>query len=174
MTLKPIETVYKGYRFRSRLEARWAVFLDTIGWDWRYDDEGYDLDGEWYLPDFRLLDVAEGTGLWLEIMGVKPEEDGREFQLARKLALHGPGGVAVAWGDCALPMGDVGFWLFDHHGDDTPGAFGACCRCGAPTVFATPVSQCLECGGAVSALAPTILAGYDAARQARFEHGAGT
>ena len=23
--LKPIETIYNGYRFRSRLEARWAV-----------------------------------------------------------------------------------------------------------------------------------------------------
>lgn len=23
--LKPIETVYDGYRFRSRLEARWAA-----------------------------------------------------------------------------------------------------------------------------------------------------
>lgn len=26
MTIKPIETVYNGYRFRSRLEARWARF----------------------------------------------------------------------------------------------------------------------------------------------------
>lgn len=25
-----IETEYKGYRFRSRLEARWAVFFDTL------------------------------------------------------------------------------------------------------------------------------------------------
>lgn len=25
--IKAIETEYKGYRFRSRLEARWAVFF---------------------------------------------------------------------------------------------------------------------------------------------------
>jgi hypothetical protein len=28
--IKAIETSYKGYRFRSRLEARWAVFFDAL------------------------------------------------------------------------------------------------------------------------------------------------
>jgi hypothetical protein len=54
MTLKAIETRYKGYRFRSRLEARWAVFFDTLGIPYRYEPEGYDLDGLLYLPDFYL------------------------------------------------------------------------------------------------------------------------
>jgi hypothetical protein len=54
-TIKAIETVYNGYRFRSRLEARWAVFFDTLGVDYRYEAEGFDL-GEtgYYLPDFWL------------------------------------------------------------------------------------------------------------------------
>ena len=29
--IKPIETIYNGYRFRSRLEARWAVLFDALG-----------------------------------------------------------------------------------------------------------------------------------------------
>ena len=29
MEVKPIETTYNGYKFRSRLEARWAVFFDS-------------------------------------------------------------------------------------------------------------------------------------------------
>jgi hypothetical protein len=29
--LRPIDMVYNGYRFRSRLEARWAVFFDMLG-----------------------------------------------------------------------------------------------------------------------------------------------
>lgn len=37
--IKPIETVYKGYRFRSRLEARWAVFFDAQGIEWEYEPE---------------------------------------------------------------------------------------------------------------------------------------
>jgi hypothetical protein len=28
--LKPIETQFKGYRFRSRTEARWAIFFEQI------------------------------------------------------------------------------------------------------------------------------------------------
>lgn len=63
-TIKPIETVYRGYRFRSRLEARWAVFFDTLGVRWEYEQEGYDLgDSGWYLPDFQLSEY----GWWVEI-----------------------------------------------------------------------------------------------------------
>jgi hypothetical protein len=52
--LRPIETLYKGYRFRSRLEARWAVFFDAAGIEWQYEVEGFNLDGRRYLPDFWL------------------------------------------------------------------------------------------------------------------------
>lgn len=65
--IKAIETVYKGYRFRSRLEARWAVFFDNFGLNYQYESEGFDLDGTWYLPDFHLPEYD----LWLEI---KPPE----------------------------------------------------------------------------------------------------
>lgn len=54
MNIKPIETRYKGYRFRSRLEARWAVFFDTLGIPWEYEKEGLLLDQTPYLPDFWL------------------------------------------------------------------------------------------------------------------------
>lgn len=66
--IKPIETNYKGYRFRSRLEARWAVFFDALGVAWDYEKEGYDLgDAGWYLPDFWLPSL----GIFVEI---KPGE----------------------------------------------------------------------------------------------------
>lgn len=53
--IKPIETNYKGCRFRSRLEARWAVFFDNLGIKWEYEPEGFELpDGTRYLPDFYL------------------------------------------------------------------------------------------------------------------------
>lgn len=54
MAIKAIETVYKGYRFRSRLEARWAVFFDERGDEWRYEPEGFELTSGRYLPDFYL------------------------------------------------------------------------------------------------------------------------
>jgi len=52
--IKPIPTKYKEYQFRSRLEARWAVFFDKSGIKWDYEIEGYDINGVWYLPDFYL------------------------------------------------------------------------------------------------------------------------
>ncbi len=70
--MKAIETLYKGYRFRSRLEARWAVYFDAIGLKWEYEPEGFEFkDGTRYLPDFRLPEV----GKWAE---VKPEPLTRE------------------------------------------------------------------------------------------------
>lgn len=62
--IKAIETMYNGYHFRSRLEARWAVFFDTLGIEYVYEKEGYDLgDAGWYLPDFWLPQV----NMWAEV-----------------------------------------------------------------------------------------------------------
>lgn len=52
-----IQTEYNGYLFRSRLEARWAVFFDALGIEYEYEPEGIVLsDGTQYLPDFYLPD----------------------------------------------------------------------------------------------------------------------
>jgi hypothetical protein len=53
--IKAIETSYKGYRFRSRTEARWAIWLDAMGIKWDYEYEGYNLGSAgYYLPDFLI------------------------------------------------------------------------------------------------------------------------
>jgi hypothetical protein len=55
--IKAIQTFYKGRNFRSRLEARWAVFFDTAKIDFLYEPEGFDLgEGLFYLPDFYIPD----------------------------------------------------------------------------------------------------------------------
>lgn len=76
--IKAIGTVYKGYRFRSRLEARWAVYFDAVKslagivpFSWEYEREGFDLNGIWYLPDFYLRFGFKGVIYWAEI---KPEQ----------------------------------------------------------------------------------------------------
>lgn len=76
---KPIETHYGGYRFRSRLEARWAVFFDALGIRYEYEKEGYKLASGKYLPDFWLPDWK----MWVEIKGRTPSE--REQRLASEL-----------------------------------------------------------------------------------------
>lgn len=54
--IKPIQTEYNGYRFRSRLEARWAVFFDAMGIKYEYEPEGFEHYDYRYLPDFYFPD----------------------------------------------------------------------------------------------------------------------
>lgn len=72
--IQPIQTKAYGRLFRSRLEARYAVFLSALGVDWQYEPEGFELEAGWYLPDFFLPKVKGGT--WLEI---KPHGSGSFF-----------------------------------------------------------------------------------------------
>ena len=65
MTIKPIETLYRGHYFRSKAEARFAVFLDCLGVKWEYEPQGFDLgNGLKYLPDFKIYDVEIWDENW--------------------------------------------------------------------------------------------------------------
>jgi hypothetical protein len=80
--MKAIDTRYHGYKFRSRLEARWAVFFDTMGIKWEYEKEGFKLGEFYYLPDFWMPQVK----MWAE---VKPNElNQHEKQLCQLLAME--------------------------------------------------------------------------------------
>lgn len=73
---RAIQTRYAGCHFRSRLEARWAVFFDTLGIKWEYEAQGYEcfwrLDMHYddtfrWLPDFYLPELnqlVEVKGTW--------------------------------------------------------------------------------------------------------------
>lgn len=52
--IKAIDTYYNGNYFRSRLEAKWAFFFDELKIDYKYEPEGYNVNGVMYLPDFYL------------------------------------------------------------------------------------------------------------------------
>jgi hypothetical protein len=181
--IKAIETVYKGYRFRSRLEARWAVFFDALGIEWEYEKEGYDLgDAGWYLPDFWLPQV----GMWAEVkpMAFAAEEEAKLRALClltehSGLMLDGAPTTRNYWGyqwvgSCEEDDDyQEGLFLDDfvlqepHYYWKTEGRFFACSGAGGyvvqPITWGHPVG-CLchlcDLGGAVAA-----------ARSARFEYG---
>lgn len=52
--MKVIETRFNGILYRSRTEARWAMYLTELGHDFIYEHEGFKTDLGWYLPDFYL------------------------------------------------------------------------------------------------------------------------
>jgi hypothetical protein len=93
MELKAIETRYKGYRFRSRLEARWAVFFEECGVKWGYEVEGFDLPSGRYLPDFYLSEAK----CFVEIKPTEP--DHRAYQLAGELLRASNKTVYIFFGD---------------------------------------------------------------------------
>ena len=88
--MKALNTYYNGYLFRSRLEARWAVFFDSCGVSWEYESQGYELkNGLWYLPDFLLHDVwfnHAGYGkygkhdLYVEVKGFMSKDDANKIR----------------------------------------------------------------------------------------------
>lgn len=49
-----IPTAYKGIVFRSRLEARWAIFFDTLKVEYLYEPQPFITRLGGYLPDFYL------------------------------------------------------------------------------------------------------------------------
>lgn len=74
---------YAGIRFRSTLEARWAIFFDHAGIGWEYEPEGFVVSGRAYRPDF-LLDC----GTWVEVKG-DPERLDLDLMLAAAKELPG-------------------------------------------------------------------------------------
>jgi hypothetical protein len=107
-TIKAIETRYKGYRFRSRLEARWAVFWDEMCIGYEYEKEGFDLgDLGYYLPDFWI----PAQRAWVEIKGQDPTED--ELAKCARLAERGDF-VFLLYGNIGEHRGYAwGKWLPD-------------------------------------------------------------
>lgn len=98
-----IETVYKGYRFRSRLEARWAVFFDAAGVQWQYETQGYEVDGHKYLPDFWLPEVRD----WVEVKG---DPDGLRKDFHRMRAILGRNSPLPGFADGStglIVLGDI-------------------------------------------------------------------
>ena len=166
--LKPIQTEYKGYRFRSRLEARWAVFFDKLRIPFLYEPEGFDLDGEWYLPDFKC---GIRKGCWIEIKATEPNK--REHALARMLSKQSDGTVLILSGQPWLGEHEVHCY---HSGNHTIRGFAWRCY------WALIVTSLNFDGILIEAFAlgikrliprymDRIQEAYQAARQARFEHG---
>lgn len=55
--MQPKPTTFMGVEFRSRLEARWAVFFEAAGIAWNYEPRWITLPDGSYLPDFILPEL---------------------------------------------------------------------------------------------------------------------
>lgn len=180
MSIRALETHYRGYRFRSRLEARWAVFMDAARVRWEYEPEGYDLGGTRYLPDFWLPE----NRTFLEIKPARGEHvDEKPLAAVRaggEMFRHGTSAqrrMVVAYGDPLAAESDRIYWLgepwvsksggpqvcpscrslqFDERVSSVTKVWRTDCACGTWTL---PTFQAFVADAGL------------VARQARFEHG---
>jgi hypothetical protein len=133
---KSIPTVYKGIRFRSQLEARWACFFDLVKWNWEYEEEN--LNG--WIPDFIIHGAKEDvlvevkhftqlqdfkdSGEIEKIITSKEKSDRREVLLLGKNIIFAP---LVSEGGWYLPR--LGWFLDSEENsviffDDTDNHYG--------------------------------------------------
>ena len=175
-TIKAIETWHDGILYRSRAEARMAVFLTHAGIEFKYEYEGYLMsNGQRYLPDFILT----GIDVFLEIKGGVPTAD--EIGKAEQLANDTYKAVFVHYGGfvdhppeitsdsmlCVGPHGiiDNQFW------------FCECDQCGLVGIQWQGLSNRLSCGCQYELGrdktpgydTPKLIAAHEAAKSARFE-----
>ncbi len=60
--MQSIQTFYNGTYYRSRLEARWAVFFDEMKIPFEYEPKAFKLKDKYtYIPDFCLLSSSPDT-----------------------------------------------------------------------------------------------------------------
>lgn len=144
--IKAIETRYAGCRFRSRLEARWAVLFDHMRIEWQYEPQGFELPSGPYLPDFYLpgFGIHDGgpDSAWVEVKG--RQATARERRLLSELS------ESTAEGHVYLLQGDIprkSGWIT------------------APSLSYLSQEWC------DNSFIKATQAALDAARSARFEHG---
>jgi len=194
--IKAIETYYNGYRFRSRLEARWAFFFDAVGIRYDYEPEGFRLkNGMYYLPDFYLPDFK----LWVEVKGVFDADSKIKVDLFAETLKWDSERIWILreipnpdhyWGAWENELSEDAFWVFARTAADGPYLPCICPACGKVGIEYSGrgwrVDDCTQDADTIvypeagcffhedkgySAGAPKILNAYRLARSARFEHG---
>lgn len=175
MSIAAIQTRYAGCHFRSRLEARWAVFFDDMGIPWQYEPQGFNIDGRNYLPDFLLPECQT----WIEVKGDEHALDKPFLRTASMVLPVGEplrecGPRLMVLGDIPrpLPYGDYG-WMALYDGEESRAGFGTYSKNRRPWGFfledysdrpwLTPVVNDDEWNDAQES--------YIVARMSRFEHG---
>ena len=180
--LKAIETEYNGYKFRSRLEARWAVFFDAIGIKYEYEAEGYDLGkAGWYLPDFWL----PGMDMFIEVKGQKPTAE--EIRKCQELSTQSGKKVGMVFYEfCCFELCEIrgeiqkkgdNLVFFPGRAENeyfTGSSFKCCEVCAAIFYhwgFDECCPSCIDLVGDTYTARRKLKAAYTKAKQARFEHG---
>ena len=183
--IQSIDTVYDGYRFRSRLEAKWAMFFNEAGIEYSYEPKGIKTSYGWYLADFFIPSMD----LWIDVKGNAEAEPFALNKLA-EICEEGQRGaiienIPLVKNNSINPFESKDFKLqhnvtFGEGTEDGLYLFCSCIKCGAYGFEYEGRSARIECGCDHSDISngdrshnydsPNLLKAYKVARGARFEH----
>lgn len=196
-TVRALETPVNGILYRSRLEARWALFFSYLRIPFEYEWQGYQLNsGARFLPDFWLPQTTlrgwnhrdAPTGLFVEIKAtaehIRDNED-RYQEFGSEYPLIVFAGKPPGEGDVSDFLYDGGYEFSPQRGwsdselDSDPSRVVrwdnqmlvcVCIRCGASRVEFSEghYLSCSQCGCSDVRSAVEIAA--DAANNFRFDH----
>lgn len=153
--LEPVPTVFNGTRYRSRLEARTAVWLTSMGWEFEYEPQHYELPSGPYLPDFRVMFGDDWT--WFEVKSPHTLPRDRDPR----------------WSECVLRTNcDLvvmyGLWRPVPFSDSGPARMFRGAKSGAYEVHWSEVTRLYPQGAANPFFAQRLLKAYRAAADERF------
>lgn len=141
-----LPTTYNGIAFRSRLEARWAVFFDTLKIQYKYEPARLAVVPHGYTPDFLIpLQDRFDRVMWIE---VKPSDyESHDIDKPDALAceqipvafIHEPFIPAGDFDACVHSIYFGGACDYDH-------GFCQCSRCGKIGFEFESRSSRLGCG----------------------------
>jgi hypothetical protein len=170
-----LEVIYKDHRFQSTLEAKWAVFFDTLGISFECKKEVFVYDDQPYCPTFWLPEQK----CWVD---VRAERSGNEVDArAMKLASVTRQLVYLFFGEVPLPEPtdgkgeciDAYFWDEDEVRYDKPYWWCECFSCHSVGICFNGWTERLPCCHAERRLpnlaSPRLIEAYTAARSALFE-----
>jgi hypothetical protein len=90
-------TEYKGIHFKSRLEARWAIFFDSLNIAYQYKPEEFEFEGIIIVPNFYLPQHDS----YVKITDTMPDEDDENAE-EMLLSLYTGKSVYILIGDIWL------------------------------------------------------------------------
>jgi hypothetical protein len=182
MNARPIPTRYKGCLFRSRNEARRAVFFETLRLRWTHEFEGFRIPNcRGYLPDFYI----DQWRSWAEIKSGDPRPEA--WAKCRLLCDTTNQFVVLLSGEPYPERYQAYLFIPKDHWEGEPEDFYgpgefAQSRCGHGLWFVEPnaAAICLDYTDTTRAedssdwplFTEELKNAYDSARSARFEFGA--
>jgi hypothetical protein len=106
LTARP--TTYNGIAMRSRLEARFAAWLDQKGLIWDYEPRCFANQSGQYLPDFEVY-LPSGRTVYFE---VRPDEAGVErAKVQQMIILSSEPGANLAIAKPGDGPTEGGWWI---------------------------------------------------------------